>query len=173
MTTAEAVFIFVTSTAFLLSAICVKKINWHKLGFKPASLLKGWVYVLLFNIAIFLLVQVIILTKLVALPDWITDKDPLIPLVVIVFLQEILFRGLAVSWLERWGRQVALWASTGIFVLFHLVAPYAWSTVGIVFAVITFIGGYFWAWHFLKFRNIYLLVISHLLVNLSFNYVFF
>jgi membrane protease YdiL (CAAX protease family) len=173
MTLAENIFICATSIVLLILALWIKKINWEKLGFKPQSLFRGWWQVLLFNISIFVLVQLTIAYKFVDLPIWILDKDPLLPLLVIVFLQEMLFRVLAISWLERWGRSKALWISVLLFVLFHLIAPYTWSRTGLVFAGITFAGGYFWAWHFLKFRNTYLLTISHFLVNISFNYFIF
>lgn len=173
MTSAENLFILATSVVLLILALYIKNINWEKLGLKPKSLLIGWWQVLLFNVSIFVLVQLAIVNKLVTLPDWMLDKDPLLPLLAITFLQEILFRGLLISWLERWGRQKALWFSVLIFVAFHLVAPYTWTNIGLLFAGLTFVGGYFWGWHFLKFRNIYILAISHFLVNLSFNYMVF
>lgn len=173
MTLAENIFIFVTSAVLIVLAIVIKDINWGKLGLLPKSPLKGWWQVLLFNVSIFVLAQLAIANKFIDLPSWMLDKDPLVLLLAIVFLQEILFRGLLISWLERFGAQKALWISVIIFVLFHLIAPYTWSTTGVIFAGLTFIGGYFWGWHFLKFRNIYLLTISHLLVNLSFNYMIF
>lgn len=173
MTTAESIFIIATISALLVGAILVKKIDWEGLGFKPKSIFAGWRQVLLFNGILFLLVQLAIATKQVHFPDWITDKDPLLPLLIIGFLQEILFRGLVIHWFERWGARRALWGSTAIFVLFHVVAPYTWSGVGILFASLTLIAGYFWGRHFLKHRNIYLLGLSHFLLNLSFNYVIF
>ncbi len=173
MTPAENLFILVTSVVLLVLALYIKNINWEKLGLKPKSLFSGWWQVLLFNVIIFLLVQLAIVNKLVTLPDWILDKDPLLPLLAIIFLQEILFRGLLISWLERWGKQRALWFSVDIFVLFHLISPYTWTSIGLLFAGLTFVGGYFWGWHFLKFRNIYLLAVSHFLVDLSFNYMIF
>lgn len=173
MTLAENIFIFATSIVLLVSAISVKKVNWEKLGFVPKSPLGGWWQVLVFNFVIFILVQIIISSKFISLPDWMLDKDALLPLLAIIFLQEILFRGLLITWLEKWGKQKALWFSILIFVMFHMVAPYTWSSTGLIFAGLTFVGGYFWGWHFLKFRNMYLLTISHFLVNLSFNYIFF
>jgi membrane protease YdiL (CAAX protease family) len=172
MTTAENIFIVVASFGLVLFAVLNKNIDWEKVGFKPRSLIQGWRQVVLFNAAIFTAVQLAVVNNIIVLPDWMLDKDPFVPLLIIVFLQEILFRGVAISWLERFGEQRALWVSVGIFVLFHLIAPYTWSSIGIIFAGITFIGGYFWGWHFLKFRNIYLLTTSHFLVNLSFNYLF-
>ncbi len=173
MTPVDNIFIFATSIVLLILVISIKNINWKKLGLKPKSLFNGWWQVLLFNTIIFVLVQLTIVNKFINLPDWMLDKDPLLPLIAIVFLQEIIFRGLLISWLEHWGRQKALWISVIIFVMFHLVAPYTWSSIGLIFAGLTFVGGYFWSWHFLKFRNIYLLTISHFLVNLSFNYFIF
>ena len=173
MTLAENIFIFATSIVLIILAISVKKINWEKLGFVPKSLLGGWWQVLVFNSVIFTLVQITISNNPLSLPDWMLDKDALLPLLVIIFLQEILFRGLLITWLEKWGKQKALWLSVLIFVMFHMVAPYTWSSTGIIFAGLTFVGGYFWGWHFLKFRNMYFLTVSHFLVNLSFNYIFF
>ncbi len=173
MTPAENLFIVVTSVLLLIFALSIKNINWEKLGLKPKSLFSGWWQILLFNTSIFALAQLAIANKLVTLPDWMLDKDPLLPLLAITFLQEILFRGLLISWLERFGKQKALWLSVAVFVLFHLIAPYTWTNIGLLFAGLTFVGGYFWGWHFLKFRNIYLLAISHFLVNLSFNYIVF
>lgn len=173
MTLAENIFIFATSIVLLILAICVKKISWEKLGLRPKSLFSGWWQILLFSAIIFALIQITITTKFIVLPDWMTDKDPLLPLLAICLLQEILFRGLLISSLERWGKQKALWTSVIIFVMIHLVAPYTWSSTGLIFAGLTFVGGYFWGWHFLKFRNIYLLTISHFFVNLSFNYMVF
>jgi hypothetical protein len=173
MTLAENIFIFGTSIVLLILTISIKKIDWEKLGLTPKSLVRGWWQILLFNASIFALVQFTIATKFINLPDWILDKDPLLPLLAIVFLQEILFRGLLISWLERFGKQKALWISIAIFVLFHLIAPYTWSSTGLVFAGLTLAGGYFWGWHFLKFRNMYLITGSHFLVNLSFNYMVF
>lgn len=171
MTTAEILFISVTSIVLLVLVIFVKNINWQSLGLKPKSLLKGWWQILLFNTVVFVLVQLSIVNKLIDLPAWMLDKDAILPLFAITFLQELLFRGLVINWLEQWGRQRALWTSVGIFVLFHLIAPYTWSKTGLIFAALTFFAGYFWGWHFLKFRNTYLLGISHFFVNLSFNYI--
>lgn len=173
MTPAENLFIIVTSVVLLILAISIKKINWGRLGLRPMSPLKGWWQVLLFNASIFFLVQLAVANKLITLPDWMLDKDPILPLLAITLLQEILFRGLLISWLERWGKQKALWVSVIIFVVFHLIAPYTWTTIGLMFAGLTLVGGYFWGWHFLKFRNVYMLGISHFLVNLSFNYMIF
>lgn len=173
MTTAENSFIIITSIVLLILAFWIKKIDWQKLGLKPKSLLNGWWQVVLFNAIILVLIQFTVANKFIILPDWMLDKDPFLPLLAIVFLQEILFRGLLISWLERWSKQKALLISVIIFVMFHLIAPYTWSSTGLIFAGLTFIGGYFWGWHFLKYRNIYLLAISHFLVNLSFNYVIF
>lgn len=173
MTIVEKIFIIATSIILLLLVLWVKKINWEKLGLTPKSIFKGWWQILLFNIIIFVLIQLTIFDIFIEFPSWMTDKDPLLSLLIIVFLQEILFRSLLISWLERWGKQKALWISAIIFVLFHLVAPYTWATAGLIFAGLTLIGGYFWGWHFLKYRNIYLITISHLLVNLSFNYLIF
>ena len=173
MTPAEYIFIFATCAALLVLVMSVKNIDWERLGLMPKSLFGGWWQVLLFNACLFALVQFTIINKFVDLPSWILDTDPLLPLLAIVFLQEIVFRGVLISWLERWGSQKALWVSTGIFVLFHLMAPYTWTSAGLVFAGLTLVGGYFWGWHFLKFRNMYLLAVSHLLVNLSFNYSIF
>lgn len=173
MTSAEQIFIISTSLVLLVLALTVKKIDWGKLGFKPKSILLGLGPILIFNIIIFTLVQLTITYKFISLPDWMVDKDALLPLLAITFLQEILFRGLLIHWLERWGQKKALWISIVIFVGFHLIAPYSWSKTGIIFAGLTFFAGYFWGWHFLKFRNIYILGFSHFLVNLSFNYVVF
>ena len=173
MTSAENIFIFVTIALLLILALFVKNIPWKNLGLMPKNLFQGWWQVVLFNLSVFVLVQLTIYYKFIDLPNWITDKDPLLSLLVIVLLQELIFRGSLITWLEKLGKQKALWISVLVFVLFHLVAPYSWSVAGLSFAVLTLIGGYFWGWHFLKFRNIYLLTISHLLVNLSFNYFIF
>ena len=173
MTTLENIFIFGTITLLLILVLFVKNISWKKLGLIPKQLFQGWWQVFLFNISVFILVQLTIFYKLIDLPNWILDKDPLLPLLVIVLLQELIFRGLLISWLERFGKQKALWASVIIFVLFHIVTPYSWSIAGFSFAILTLVGGYFWGWHFLKYRNIYLLTTSHFLVNLSFNYFIF
>ena len=173
MTTAESAFIIITSIVLLILAFSVKKIDWQKIGFKPKNFFYGWWQVVLFNAIILVLIQFTIANKFIILPDWMLDKDPFLPLLAIVFLQEILFRGLVISWLERFGKQKALWISVIIFVIIHLVAPYTWTSAGLIFAGLTFVGGYFWGWHFLKYRNIYLLTISHFLVNLSFNYILF
>lgn len=170
MTSAENLFIFTTIIVFIILAVSIKKIPWDKLGFTPKSPLNGWWQIILFNASIFLLVQLTIVNNFLELPSWMVDKDPLFGLLLITFIQEIIFRGIAISSLEHFGKQKALWGSILIFVLFHLIAPYAWSSTGIIFAALTFIGGYFWGWHFLKFRNIYLLGISHFLINLSFNF---
>ncbi len=170
MTYAENFFILASTIVLLFLVIFVKNINWHKFGLKPKNFFQGWWQILVFNFIVFILVQLIIVNKLIVLPDWILDKDPILPLLMIVFLQEILFRGLSISYLERYGKQKALWISVAIFVIFHLIAPYTWSTTGIIFAGLTFAGGYFWGWHFLKFRNVYLLAASHFLVNFSFNF---
>ncbi len=173
MTSAENIFIFGTIILLLILSFFVRNIPWKKLGLIPKNLFQGWWQVVLFNVSVFILVQFTIFYKLIDLPNWITDKDPLLPLLVIILLQELIFRGLLITWLEKLGKQKALWISVLVFVLFHLVAPYSWSVAGLSFAVLTLIGGYFWGWHFLKFRNIYLLTISHFLVNLSFNYFIF
>jgi membrane protease YdiL (CAAX protease family) len=173
MTSAENIFIFGTIALLLILVFFVKNIPWKNLGLIPKNLFQGWWQIVLFNISIFILVQLTIYYKLIDLPNWIVDKDPLLPLLVIVLIQELIFRGLLITWLEKRGKQKALCISVIIFVLFHLIAPYSWSVAGLSFAVLTLVGGYFWGWHFLKFRNIYLLTISHFLVNLSFNYFIF
>lgn len=173
MTPAENIFILGTITLLLILALFVKNVPWNKLGLIPNKLFQGWWQAVLFNASIFILIQLTIFYKIIDLPNWIADKDPLLSLLVIVLLQELIFRGVLISYLERFGRQKALWLSVFIFVLFHLVAPYSWSIAGLSFALLTLIGGYFWGWHFLKYRNIYLLTISHFLVNLSFNYFIF
>lgn len=170
MTLSENIFIIASSIVFFILVLTIKNIDWNKIGFKPASFFKGWWQIVLFNISVFVLIQLTIYYKIIPLPDWMLDTDPLLQLLAIVFIQEVLFRGILISSLEIFGRQKALLFSMIIFVMFHLIAPYTWSVVGIAFAVLTLIGGYFWGWHFLKFRNIYLLTISHFLVNLSFNY---
>ncbi|MCA9353434.1 CPBP family intramembrane metalloprotease [Candidatus Nomurabacteria bacterium] len=172
MTTAESLFILVTIIGFLVF-IFLKKVNWKGLGFKPNSFLKGWWLIVLFNIIIFCLVQFALIKKFISLPVWMLDKDPIIPLFAITFLQEILFRGVIINFFEKFGKRKALWISITIFVLFHLIAPYTWNSVGLIFAGLTLVAGYFWGWHFLKYRNIYMLGVSHFLVNLSFNFVFF
>ncbi|MDQ5971570.1 MAG: Type prenyl endopeptidase Rce1-like [Patescibacteria group bacterium] len=173
MTFAEQIFIISTSLVLIVLALTIKRIDWGKLGFKPKSILQGWGSILIFNIIIFTLVQLTITYKFISLPEWVLDQDPLLPLIIICFLQEILFRGLVIRFLERWGQKKALWMSIVIFVGFHMIAPYSWSKTGLIFACLTFFAGYFWGWHFLKFRNIYMLGVSHFLVNLSFNYVVF
>lgn len=173
MTPSENIFIFGIITLLLILVLFVKNVPWKRLGLVPRQMFKGWWQVVLFNVSVFILVQLTIYYRLIDLPNWILDKDPLLPLLVIALLQELIFRGLLISWLECWGKQKALWVSVIVFVLFHLIAPYTWSIAGISFAFITLVGGYFWGWHFLKFRNIYLLSVSHFLVNLSFNYMIF
>lgn len=173
MTSAENIFIFGTIALLFILAFFVKNVPWKKLGLIPTQLFQGWWPIVLFNISVFALVQLTIYYKFINFPNWIIDKDPLLHLLVIVLLQELIFRGILIVWLEKWGKQKALWASVFIFVLFHLIAPYSWSIAGFGFAILTFVGGYFLGWHFLKFRNIYLITISHFLVNLSFNYFIF
>lgn len=166
MTTPENLFILITLIVLAITAFVVRKIQWGKIGLKPESLCKGWVPIILFSLGVFILVQASM--NFFHLPIWVTDKDPLLPLLVIVFLQELIFRGFLITWLEKWGKQKALWISTIVFGLIHLAQPGAW-----LMTALSFMGGYFWGWHFLKFRNIYLLTISHLIVNLSFNYALF
>ena len=173
MTSAEDIFIFGTITLLLILTFFVKNVPWKNLGLIPKKLFQGWWQIILFNVSVLILVQLTIYYKFINLPNWIIDKDPLLPLLVIVLLQELIFRGLIITWLEKWGKQKALWGSVLVFVLFHLITPYSWSVTGLSFAILTLVGGYFWGWHFLKFRNTYLLTISHFLVNLSFNYFIF
>lgn len=173
MTSAENIFILGTIALLLVLAFFVKNISWKKFGLIPKNLFQGWWQVVLFNVSVLILVQLTIYYKFIDLPNWIIDKDPLLPLLTIVLLQELIFRGILISWLERWGKQKALWISTIIFLVFHIVTPYSWSIAGFSFAILTLVGGCFWGWHFLKFRNIYILAISHFLVNLSFNYFIF
>jgi hypothetical protein len=104
MTSAESLFIIVTSIVLLILAICIKNINWQGLGLKPKSLFKGWWQILLFNIFIFVLVQLAIVNNFIDLPAWMLDKDAILPLFAITFLQELLFRSLVIHWLERWGK---------------------------------------------------------------------
>lgn len=166
MTIPENLFIFLTLFILVILAFAVRKIQWSKIGLKPEFWHKGWLPIFLFSLGVFILVQIFI--NYLNLPVWVTDKDPLIPLLLIVFFQELIFRGFLITWLERFGRQKALWISTIVFGAIHMAQPSAW-----LITVLSFIGGYFWGWHFLKYRNIYLLSISHLIVNLSFNYVIF
>ncbi len=173
MTIVEIIFTLVSSLALLLLFFLTKNINWKRIGLRPQALLSGWWQILLFNIIIFLLIQLTISHIFKEFPAWMTDKDSLLSLLIMAFIQEMLFRSLLISWLEPRGRQKALWISTIVFALFHLVTPNTWSNSGLIFAGLTFIGGLFWGWHFLRYRNIYLLTISHLLVNLSLNYLIF
>lgn len=166
LTLLENIFIISIFIVLLFLIFFVKDIKWKNMGLVPGSLWNGWKSVLLFNIFVFIFIQLLI--QFVGIPSWMTDKDPIMALFLIVFSQEIIFRGLFISWLEKWGKQRALWISTIIFGLIHLVFPGPWTIT-----FLSFVGGYFWGWHFLKFRNIYLLTISHLIVNLSFNYVLF
>ncbi len=173
MTFAENIFICLSGLVFIFLIIFVKNINWKKFGFAPHKFTAGWWQVLLFNILVFVSVQLAIYTKFINLPEWVLDKDPILPLFAITFFQEILFRSLIINYFEKFGEKKALWISIAIFVLFHLIAPYTWTTTGVIFAGLTFIAGYFWGQHFLKFRNIYLISVSHFLINLSFNYILF
>ncbi|MBP6884556.1 MAG: CPBP family intramembrane metalloprotease [Candidatus Pacebacteria bacterium] len=164
MTGPENLFIYITLFLIIVLAFLVKKIEWNRIGFNPKPWHKGCLSIFLFSLGVFILVQ--FSANFLKLPDWVTDNDPIFSLLVIVFLQELIFRGLLITWLEKWGQQKALWISTIIFGLIHLIQPSSW-----LITTLSFIGGYFWGWHFLKYRNIYLLTVSHLIVNLSFNYV--
>ncbi|MEI8270010.1 MAG: CPBP family glutamic-type intramembrane protease [bacterium] len=136
MTTSENLFIFISLFILLILFFVVKKIQWSKIGFIPKSWHRGWLSILLFSLGIFLLIQIFI--NFFKFPVWITDKDPLIPLLIIVFLQELIFRGFLITWLERLGRQKAIWISAIVFVLFHLVSPYTWSSIWSYFCWLNF-----------------------------------
>lgn len=166
MTSPENLFILLSFLALCVLAVCIKNIPWHKLGFKPKPWWGGVVLISIFSLLVFILVQSSI--QFFQLPAWVTDKDPILKLLIIVILQELIFRGLFITWLERLGKQKALWISTIVFAATHLFLPSPWLLTGL-----SLIAGYFWGWHFLKYRNIYLIVISHLIVNLSFNYLIF
>ncbi|QQR76660.1 hypothetical protein IPJ63_00070 [Candidatus Nomurabacteria bacterium] len=109
MTFAENLFIIVSVIVFIILVISVKKINWDKLGFSPKPLFNGWWQIILFNASIFALVQFTIVNKFLELPSWMVDKDPLFGLLLITFIQEIVFRSITISSLERFGKQKALW----------------------------------------------------------------
>jgi membrane protease YdiL (CAAX protease family) len=170
MTSGEIIFISVTSgllvVSFLISLVLKNKIPWIELGLTPKLWWRGWFPILVFSIAVFFLIQ--LLTPSLEIPAWVTDKDPIVILLVIVFLQEFIFRAVLLTWLERFGKQKALLIGAVLFAAIHIFLPHPWLITGI-----SLIGGYFWGWHFLKYRNIYWLVVSHLIVNLSFNYLFF
>jgi len=165
LTTPEIIFIFATFTFVgIYLTLSNKKVNWKKIGLGPEHWHKGWQYILTFNTLVFLSIQ--LSDQFISFPDWITDKDPLLGLLAIVAAQEIIFRSILLSWLERWGKQKALWISTILFAGIHLVFPGYWIITGL-----SLVGGYFWGWHFFKFRNLYWITLSHLLVNISFNYL--
>lgn len=169
MTSGEIIFISITSGALIVSAIVLlllkKKIPWAELGLTPKPWWKGLLIMLVLSIAIFFLIQ--LLAPSLEIPVWVTDKDPILILLTIVFLQEFIFRAVLLTWLERFGKHKALFVSTFLFAAIHLALPHPWLITGI-----SLIGGYVWGWHFLKYRNIYWLVVSHLAVNISFNYLF-
>lgn len=170
MTSGEIIFITVVPGLLILSGgvllVLKKKIPWLELGLIPKPWWRGWFFMFVFSIVIFFLVQ--LLAPSLPIPAWVTDKDPIVTLLIGVFLQEFIFRALLLTWLERFGKQKALVISTFLFAVIHLAIPNPWLIAGI-----SLIGGYVWGWHFLKYRNIYWLVISHLIVNISFNYLFF
>lgn len=166
LTPVETVFILTTFALVAILLLLIKNVNWKKHGLKPEPVLAGWRYILVFNVFVFVSVQ--LSDQFIAFPGWITDQDPFFGLLAIVAAQEVIFRSLLLTWLERWGQQRALWITTVVFAGIHLVFPSHWIITGL-----SLVGGYFWGWHFLKFRNLYWVIISHLLVNLSFNYLIF
>lgn len=166
LTNIELAFVFVTFTLVGIAVIFVKNIAWSTFGITPKQWWKGWESIVMFNVIVFVLIQ--LTDQVIEYPFWITDRDQLVNLIAIVTAQEIIFRSLLLTWLERWGQQKALWISTIVFASIHLVFPSHW-----VITTLSVIGGYFWGWHFLKFRNLYWVVLSHFLVNLSFNYQLF
>lgn len=69
MTSVENIFIFGTITLFLILAFFVKNVPWKKLGLIPAHLFQGWWQVVLFNVSVFILIQLTIFYKFIELPN--------------------------------------------------------------------------------------------------------
>ena len=166
MLPAENIFALATIIFLLALAIWKKKVPWKKLGFLPKPWWAGWVSIVISAVAVVVFAQLVI--QFTELPDWLRDKDPFLNLLLGVILQELIFRSVLVTWLEKWGRQKALWISSILFAAIHLLLPDPWFITAF-----SLIGGYFLGWHFSKHRNIYWLVVLHLLANLSFNYLLF
>ena len=158
--------IFAIAAVIILPAlgfIFKNKINWKNLGFKPSSLSDGLLGITIFTLLAFLFAQYSLSTTYI--PDWVRDKDPILNLIVSGVIQEIIFRSILFAYLLRFGFVFALVTSSVIFAIIHLVLPDPW-----ILTFLSLFGGLFWAWSFYNHRNIYLLIISHFLVNLSFNY---
>ena len=80
------------------------------------------------------------------------------------FIQEVIFRGYVITILEsRYSKNVALLASAILFSQVHAPFPPLLLSVSL-----TFIGGIAWGWLFMRSRNIYLLTVSHAILNFAF-----
>lgn len=162
----EILFVSVIVVLVLVLTLVLKKTPWRVWGFQPRSWSQGLVPIVLFSIAVFFVVQLVL--PHISLPEWVLDKDPIIVLLIMGACQEFFFRSLLVTWLEKWGSRVAIGASAVIFAATHLVLPDPWLMTGL-----SLVGGVFWGWHFVTYRNFYMLTLSHLVVNLSFNFLIF
>ncbi len=80
-------------------------------------------------------------------------------LVISVPLQELLFRGVVVSRLERFGVPAAVVGSALIFSLIHVARP--------LLVVLTFVAGLCWGWSFLKARSLVGPVLSHMALGVA------
>ncbi len=80
------------------------------------------------------------------------------------FVQEVIFRGYVMTILEsRYSKNVVLMASAILFSQVHAPFPPLLLSV-----FLTFTGGIVWGWLFMRFRNIYLLTVSHAILNFVF-----
>lgn len=166
LTNIELAFVFVVFTSVGLSTLFVKNIPWNKFGLTSKPWWAGWKSILFFNAFVFVFVQ--LSDQIIEFPYWITDRDNIFNLIAVVAAQEIVFRSLLLTWLERWGQNKALGISTIVFASIHFVLPSHW-----IITMLSIVGGYFWGWHFLKYRNLYWVIFSHFFVNMSFNYQLF
>lgn len=143
----------------------LKKISFREAGF--VSLKNGYKW--------YLAVTVIFITGLyfyrnfIVLPPWLAESDPILVLIIHALVQEIIFR----SYLLQKIRLVipneflvAIFCGI-LFSFFHIVMiePF-------VVMVLTFFAGTIWSYIFLKFPNIYLVTMSHFLVNFSLGMMF-
>ncbi len=136
-----------------------------EMGLKVRKPFAGIFSITLVTIVFFALVY--ILGKVVNYPSFITDKDNIFALIPLIAFQEIMFRSILLTYLnKKLSVPVSVGVGALIFSVFHLAFPGAW-----ILAVLTIFAGIAWGAHFLRYRNIYLLILSHLIVNLCFNFL--
>lgn len=163
-------FVLITSLTYIFFVIRSQKITLKRLGLKPESwshsiktILKSTIFSMLLILIIFLWYRERLTIPL--LVEEIRTPSILVSVLTYIFisapLQEFVYRGYLISRLELVSvNKLFLKLYTSIFfMLIHTAFNNWFLTAG------SFILGWWWAGHFLKDRNIFNLMLSHILIG--------